>query len=89
MSGLAASQDPIAYFAVLADAFERARHGLRFDEKVERGAFEEVCSVVANAPIVDVRLRDLLDYCEGIGIRSEELSAEEAAGFVVGHDEDG
>lgn len=56
-------------------------------EVEEDDTFDDLCYVVTNAPKVEFRLRDLLDYCERRGISSEELSEEEAAMFIVGEGE--
>lgn len=93
LEGLAAGEARCAFdyavFHPVARALGCADDDLVSVEVEEGDSLDDLCYVVANAPAVEVRLRDMLDYCESRGIRSEELSAEEAAAFIVGDDEKG
>lgn len=91
LKGLAAGEARCAFdyaiFHPVARALGCADDDLVAVDVEEGDTFDDLCYVVTNAPTVEVRLRDMLDYCESRGIRSEELSAEEAAAFIVGEGE--
>lgn len=93
LKGLAAGEARCAFdyavFHPVARALGCADDDLVTVEVEEGDSLDDLCYVVANAPTVELRLRDLLDYCESRGIRSEELSSEEAAAFIVGDDDKG
>lgn len=86
LKGLAAGEARFAFDYAIFHPVARAL-GCRDEDLVtleveEDDTFDDLCYVVTNAPKIELRLRDLLDYCERRGISSEELSEEEAAMFI-------